>query len=140
MASLSHRAFSNVLVLVAALRATPQTEFPLSPTESGIAVPSPRPLKSRRISRNGVATSAMTSLAETRIRSLKEAETPITKEPIRDLIHELRQPLSSIEAIAYYLEMTLPANQTQPRRYMRELQQLVDETNTMLKEAAGRLN
>jgi nitrogen-specific signal transduction histidine kinase len=82
----------------------------------------------------------MTSLAETRIRSLKEAETPTTKEPIRDLIHELRQPLSSIEAIAYYLEMTLPANQTQPRRYMRELQQLVDETNTMLKEAAGRLN
>ena len=36
-------------------------------------------------------------------------------ERLRELVHELRQPLSSIEAIAYYLEMTLPAGQVQAR-------------------------
>ena len=54
-----------------------------------------------------------------------------------DLIHELRQPLSSIEAIAYYLEMTLPPEQTQARLYMRRLQQLVDQTSSLLENAAA---
>jgi hypothetical protein len=56
---------------------------------------------------------------------------------VPDLIHELRQPLSSIEAIAYYLEMTLPADQTQARMYMRRLQQLVDQTSSILEGAAS---
>jgi nitrogen-specific signal transduction histidine kinase len=56
---------------------------------------------------------------------------------VRDLIHELRQPLSSIEAIAYYLEMTLPAEQVQARVYMRRLQELVDQTSAILKSAAS---
>ena len=46
-----------------------------------------------------------------------------------DFIHELRQPLSSIEAIAYYLEMTLPAEQAQARRHMTQLQRLVVEAS-----------
>jgi len=53
-----------------------------------------------------------------------------------DFIHELRQPLSSIEAIAYYLEMTLPPEQSQALQYMRRLQQLVEEANTILRQAA----
>jgi hypothetical protein len=48
----------------------------------------------------------------------------------------MRQPLSSIEAIAYYLEMTLPAEQLEARQYMRKLQQLVDQANTILHRAA----
>jgi hypothetical protein len=48
----------------------------------------------------------------------------------------MRQPLSSIEAIAYYLEMTLPAEQLEARQYMRKLQQLVDQANTILHHAA----
>jgi signal transduction histidine kinase len=56
---------------------------------------------------------------------------------VRDLIHELRQPLSSIEAIAYYLEMTLPPEQIQARLYMRRLQQLVDQTSALLSDAAA---
>jgi hypothetical protein len=54
-----------------------------------------------------------------------------------ELVHELRQPLSSIEAIAYYLEMTLPANQFQMRQYMSQVQQLVEETNAILKRSVG---
>ncbi len=49
-----------------------------------------------------------------------------------DLVHELRQPLSSIEAIAYFLEMTLPAEQLEARQYMAQLQRLVADANTIL--------
>jgi nitrogen-specific signal transduction histidine kinase len=56
-------------------------------------------------------------------------------ETVQILVHELRQPLSSIEAIAYYLEMTLPAEQVQARQYMRRLQQLVDQASSVLDSA-----
>jgi hypothetical protein len=62
---------------------------------------------------------------------------PSSDELVRDLIHDLRQPLSSIEAIAYYLEMTLPPEQIQARLYMRRLQQLVDHTSSILQDAAA---
>ena len=58
-------------------------------------------------------------------------------ERLRELVHELRQPLSSIEAIAYYLEMTLPAAQVQARQHMTQLQRLVEEANTILERRAG---
>jgi signal transduction histidine kinase len=58
------------------------------------------------------------------------------EESLQLLVHELRQPLSSIEAIAYYLEMTLPAEQFQARQYMRRLQQLVDQASSLLDSAA----
>jgi phosphoglycerate-specific signal transduction histidine kinase len=54
------------------------------------------------------------------------------EETLQVMVHELRQPLSSIEAIAYYLEMTLPAEQSQARQYMRKLQQLVDQASSVL--------
>jgi signal transduction histidine kinase len=61
---------------------------------------------------------------------------PAAEETVRELIHELRQPLSSIEAIAYYLEMTLPPGQSQARHYMHRLQQLVVQSNEILEHAA----
>ena len=67
-----------------------------------------------------------------------EASASIThpEQVVRELLHELRQPLSSIEAIAYYLEMTLPAEQIQARLYMRRLQELVDHSTAILDRAA----
>ena len=62
---------------------------------------------------------------------------PPDDDVVRELIHDLRQPLSSIEAIAYYLEMTLPPEQTQARLYMRRVQQLVDQTSSILTRAAA---
>ena len=59
------------------------------------------------------------------------------EEVVRNLVHDLRQPLSSIEAIAYYLEMTLPAEQVQARMYMRRLQQLVDQADATLECAVS---
>ncbi len=67
---------------------------------------------------------------------LKTTSMPERDEMVRDFIHDLRQPLSSIEAIAYYLEMTLPADQLEARQYMRRLQQLVEQANSMLHHAA----
>ena len=58
-------------------------------------------------------------------------------ERLRELVHELRQPLSSIEAIAYYLEMTLPAAQVQARMHMTHLQRLVEEANAILERREG---
>ena len=59
------------------------------------------------------------------------------EETVRELLHELRQPLSSIEAIAYYLEMTLPADQFRARQYMRRIQQLVDDASAALNSATS---
>src|SRR5580658_8104050 len=60
------------------------------------------------------------------------------EERLRDLVHELRQPLSSIEAIAYYLEMTLPASQFESRQQMlSQLQLLVADANAILERSLG---
>jgi signal transduction histidine kinase len=64
---------------------------------------------------------------------LVAAQSP--EEALRNLVHELSQPLSSIDAIAYYLEMTLPAEQFLARQYMQRIQQLVAEAGSALKGA-----
>jgi len=73
--------------------------------------------------------------------SYLEFEDPILmaspEERLRELVHELRQPLSSIEAIAYYLEMTLPPGQFEARHYMAQVQRLIAETNSVLDRSAG---
>ena len=58
-------------------------------------------------------------------------------ERLRDLLHDLRQPLSSIEAIAYYLEMTLPADQLEARHHMSQIQRLVADASALVAGAAG---
>ena len=69
-------------------------------------------------------------------RPAEQSLAPVPEETVRELIHELRQPLSSIEAIAYYLEMTLPPGQSQARHYMHRLQELVVQSNEILEQAA----
>ena len=51
------------------------------------------------------------------------------------LAHDLRQPLSTIDAIAYYLEMTLPPELIEARRHLMRMQKLVEESNSILAEA-----
>lgn len=61
---------------------------------------------------------------------------------IFDLAHDLRQPLSAIEAIAYYLHKTLPEDQREAREYLLRLQELVEASGTILSDAvkAARLS
>ena len=62
---------------------------------------------------------------------------PAATQAIRELVHELRQPLSAIEAIAYYVEMTMPPDQVQARQQLRRLQELVERAERVLEDAAS---
>jgi signal transduction histidine kinase len=55
-------------------------------------------------------------------------------EPIAlaDLAHDLRQPLSTIEAIAYYLTLVLPRDDQKTHEQLDRLQQLVEQSNWIL--------
>jgi signal transduction histidine kinase len=83
----------------------------------------------------------MSAAQAVRVETPSYFETPSVavapRDAICDLVHELRQPLSSVEAIAYFLEMTLPADQVQARQYMLRLQQLVDQAESILKRAGS---
>jgi signal transduction histidine kinase len=57
------------------------------------------------------------------------------EDQISRLAHDLRQPLSTIEAIAYYLEITLPADQLEALRYLTRLRRTVEEANSILSSA-----
>ena len=57
------------------------------------------------------------------------------RERILDLTHDLRQPLSSIEAIVYYLEMTIPAELVEARGLLARAQQLLESTDRILESA-----
>ena len=59
----------------------------------------------------------------------------VSEDALINLAHDLRQPLSTIEAIAYYLELTLPADQVQARNYVSRLQQVVMEASAILSSA-----
>ncbi len=51
---------------------------------------------------------------------------------LRDLAHELRQPLSTIEAIAYYLALVLPHDNEKTHEQLDRLQRLVEQSNWIL--------
>jgi signal transduction histidine kinase len=46
--------------------------------------------------------------------------------------HELRQPLSNIETIAYYLSLVLPKNDPKIQEQLERIRELVHETNEIL--------
>lgn len=56
-------------------------------------------------------------------------------EVVRQLSHELRQPLSTMESIAYYLTMVVPRHDMRVRQQVEKLQQLVEQMNWVLADA-----
>ncbi len=54
---------------------------------------------------------------------------------VRHLTHELRQPLSTIESIGYYLKMVLPASDTKLQRQLARLQSAIEQTGWILTNA-----
>jgi signal transduction histidine kinase len=54
---------------------------------------------------------------------------------VRHIAHEVRQPLSTIESIACYLEMVLPRTEGKARRQLAKLQQEVRQINWILSDA-----
>ena len=51
---------------------------------------------------------------------------------LQTIAHELRQPLSAIESIAYYLRLALPRDSGPARKQAGRLQQLVEQSNWIL--------
>jgi signal transduction histidine kinase len=55
---------------------------------------------------------------------------------LRTIAHEIRQPLSTIESIAYYLSLSLPAND-EHREQLARVQQMVEQSNWILSNGLG---
>jgi signal transduction histidine kinase len=55
---------------------------------------------------------------------------------LRAIAHEIRQPLSTIESIAYYLTLVLPDNDKH-REQLARVQQLVEQSNWILSNGLG---
>jgi K+-sensing histidine kinase KdpD len=51
---------------------------------------------------------------------------------LRSIAHELRQPLSTIESIAYYLSLVLPRDGGRIQEQLAQLQRLVEQSNWIL--------
>jgi len=53
-------------------------------------------------------------------------------ETLRSIAHELRQPLSTIESITYYLSLVLPRDGGRVQEQLTQLQHLVEQSNWIL--------
>jgi signal transduction histidine kinase len=72
----------------------------------------------------------MSSLA---IRQREAAEgVTAPAEVLGTVAHELRQPLSNIETIAYYLSLVLPKDDPKIQEQLERIRELVHETNEIL--------
>ena len=60
---------------------------------------------------------------------------PETAGTLLEMTHDLRQPLSTIEAIAYYLEMTIPEELVEARTLLARIQTLLESTDVILDRA-----
>ena len=60
---------------------------------------------------------------------------PETEQIVSLLAHELRQPLSTIESIAYYLELSLPKTEGKLLDQVRKLRELVAQSDWILSDA-----
>lgn len=56
---------------------------------------------------------------------------------LADLVHRLRQPLSTIETCAFYLGLVLPEQDEKCREQIERIQQQIAEAGRILMEAAG---
>jgi signal transduction histidine kinase len=62
-----------------------------------------------------------------------------SEELVVDLVHELRQPLSTLEYSSCYLQMLLGEAQEAVQEQLRIIQQQIDLATRMLSEAAARI-
>jgi signal transduction histidine kinase len=56
-------------------------------------------------------------------------------EVLRSVAHELRQPLSNIESIAYYLTLVLPCGDSKVKEQLSRIEELVEQSHWILSSA-----
>ena len=79
----------------------------------------------------------MSSLAtQTDVRQT-ELRNDAADEAMGTLAHDLRQPLSSIETIAYHLSMILPPGDAKVQAQLARIRELVEQSNSILSSALG---
>ena len=66
------------------------------------------------------------------VAAVPEAQSSVAAVALETIAHELRQPLSAIESIAYYLSLVLPRDGGPAREQAGRLQQLVEQSNWIL--------
>ena len=69
------------------------------------------------------------------VAAVPEAQSSAAAVALETIAHELRQPLSAIESIAYYLSLVLPRDGGPAREQAGRLQQLVEQSNWILTSA-----
>src|SRR5205085_4532319 len=86
----------------------------------------------------------MSSLATSHVDAKPEAKNDVTEEiriaitqALGTVVHELRQPLSNIEAIAYYLSMILPPGDAKIQLQLARIRELVEQSDLILSNALG---
>jgi signal transduction histidine kinase len=57
---------------------------------------------------------------------------PNVESIVRNLAHDLRQPLSAIESIAFYLDMMIDESDSKTRKQVNRLRRLVQQTNLVV--------
>jgi len=72
----------------------------------------------------------MSSTAEVRTTAVLTPVLP--HEALQMIAHELRQPLSTMGSIAYYLSLILPPGDNRAQEHLARLQQLVEQSNWIL--------
>lgn len=77
----------------------------------------------------------MLSALENHHQNDKNATEPDAAHVIRHLAHELRQPLSTLESLAYYLNIILPAGEHQSRQQIEKIQTLIRQANGIINDA-----
>jgi signal transduction histidine kinase len=69
-----------------------------------------------------------------------DTQEPVSRRPavqgdaLRVIAHQLRQPLSSIETIAFYLSMVVPHRDEKIQQQLRQIRMLVEQSNRILTE------
>ena len=62
------------------------------------------------------------------------APTASHEDALQKIAHQLRQPLSSIESIAFYLSMVVPHKDEKIQEQLRQIRRLVEQSNQILTE------
>jgi signal transduction histidine kinase len=71
------------------------------------------------------------------MRSIAEIETELI---LKNLVHDLRQPLSTIETSAYYLNLLLSDAPARAHEQLRSIEHQVDRAAALLSEAVAELH
>lgn len=71
------------------------------------------------------------TVANSDLRDLSKGHQPIEWD---ELVHNLRQPLSAIESLAYYLELVCADPKT--RTHLQHIQEMVTQANSILEHAS----